>query len=94
VMNPVSRPLPTQDDTNIEETQIDVPRVEFETTTTVSKRTKIFHSLDSAATVIGFKGLCLLNTQAVLERTASSKHQKTLAEKKADSLSFVSKKRE
>jgi hypothetical protein len=54
VMNPVARPIPIQDNTNIEETQTFMPRVEFETMTLVSERVKIFHSLDRSANAIGF----------------------------------------
>jgi hypothetical protein len=60
-MNPVARPLPTQDNTNIEEAQMSVPREEFEAMSLVSERAKIFHTLDRAATLIDFQGgKCIL----------------------------------
>jgi hypothetical protein len=52
---PVARPLPTQDNTNIEytHTQTSMPSVGFEPTIAAFDRAKTVQALDRAATVIG-----------------------------------------
>jgi hypothetical protein len=52
VISPAARPLPTQDNTYIEETHTSMRRVGFEPTIQVLEWAKKFHALDRAATVI------------------------------------------
>jgi hypothetical protein len=48
-----AKPLPTQDKTNTEQTQISVPRMRFEPTIPVFEQAKLYRSLSRATTVIG-----------------------------------------
>jgi hypothetical protein len=50
---PVAMPLATQDNTNTEYNQTDMPSVGFEPIIPVFERAKTLHALDRAATVIG-----------------------------------------
>jgi hypothetical protein len=49
----VAKPLPIQNNTNIEETQLSMPRVEFELMFPELARAKTIHALDSTVTLIG-----------------------------------------
>jgi hypothetical protein len=59
---PVVRPLPTRRTTQTHYKSIEtcMPRVGFESTTSVLERAKTVHALDRAVAVIGFEK-CLLN---------------------------------
>jgi hypothetical protein len=51
----VAGPLPTQRNTNREETRTSMPRVGIESTIPVFRRAKTFRALDRTATAIGLK---------------------------------------